>query len=76
MQRVVAGAEVTELRFKQGPRGAIPVRVVAQKPVVVRPAPVPYELTQLIRTVPSPALRGVLIKVASRWAGLKRLREG
>lgn len=75
VQRVVAGAEVTELRFKQGPRGGMPERVAAKRVVVVRPAPVPYELTQSIRAVPSPALRGVLIKVASRWAGLQRLRE-
>lgn len=75
VQRVVAGAEVTELRFKQGPRGGMPERVAPKRVVVVRPAPVPYELTQSIRAVPSPALRGVLIKVASRWAGLQRLRE-
>ncbi|MDO9018897.1 MAG: DUF721 domain-containing protein [Deltaproteobacteria bacterium] len=75
VQRVVAGAEVTELRFKQGPRGGMPERVAAKRVVVVRPAPVPYELTQSIRAVPSPALRGVLIRVASRWAGLQRLRE-
>jgi hypothetical protein len=76
VQRVVAGAEVTELRFKQGPRGAMPERVALTKVSLVRPAPVPYELTQAIRAVPSPALRGVLIKVASRWAGLMRLRGG
>ena len=71
---MVAGVEVTELRFKQGPRGAMPAKVEPVKKLVVRPAPVPYELTQTIREVPSPALRGVLIKVASRWAGLQRLR--
>ena len=76
VQRMVAGAEVTELRFKQGPRGSVPERVAVKKTVLVRPAPVPYELTQSIRAVPSPALRGILIKVASRWAGLMRLREG
>lgn len=76
VQRMVAGAEVTELRFKQGPRGSVPERIALKKAVLVRPAPVPYELTQSIRAVPSPALRGILIKVASRWAGLMRLREG
>ena len=76
VRRVAAGAEVTELRFKQGPRGAMPERVAPARAVVVRPAPVPYELTLAIRAVPSPALRGVLIKVASRWAGLARLRGG
>lgn len=74
VRRVVAGVEVTELRFKQGPRGAMPAKVEQEKKLVVRPAPVPYELTQTIREVPSPTLRGVLIKVASRWAGLQRLR--
>ena len=54
----------------------MPEKIVAKKLVVVRPAPVPYALTQSIRAVASPALRGVLIKVASRWAGLMRLRGG
>lgn len=76
VQRVAAGVEVTELRFKQGPRGAMPAKVEPARAVVVPPAPVPYELAQSIRAVPSAALRGVLIKVASRWAGLMRLREG
>lgn len=74
VRRVVAGAEVSELRFRQGPRGAVPEKVAPKPKVVVRPAPVPYEVAQAIREVPSPPLRGALIRVASRWAGLARLR--
>ncbi len=74
VQRVVAGAEVSELRFKQGPRGAVPEKVAPKPKTVVRPAPVPYEVSQAIREVPSVPLRGALIRVASRWAGLMRLR--
>lgn len=73
VQRHPAGQAVRELRFKVGalPRGAQPQTPAAEP---VRPAPIPYEVTRAIRSVESPQLRGALIRVASRWAGLQRER--
>ncbi|MFO0651979.1 MAG: DUF721 domain-containing protein [Polyangiales bacterium] len=74
VQRHPAGAAVKELRFKVGamPRVAEPA---APPPDPVRPGPIPYEVTRAIRAVDSPQLRGALIRVASRWAGLQRDRN-
>ncbi len=74
VRRVPAGGSVRDLRFRVGP---VPVdtRITARKPTPVRPAPIPYEVARCIRAVASPVLRGALIRMASRWAGLVRQRE-
>lgn len=74
IQRLPAGAAVRELRFKVG---ALPVENPAARPTLqpVQPAPIPYEVTRAIRAVESSKLRGAIIRVASRWAGLIRQRS-
>lgn len=75
VQHHAAGQAVRELRFKVG---AMPRVMSAPEPPrePVRPAPIPYEVTRALRAVTSPQLRGALIRVASRWAGLQRERDG
>lgn len=73
VQRLPAGASVRELRFKVG---ALPKRAddatVRRNPVPQ--APIPYELARTIRAVESPKLRGAILRMASRWAGLAHHR--
>lgn len=74
VQRVAAGAAVRELRLKVG---AVPEReeaLAAQRRPPIKGAPIPHEVTRSIREVQSAPLRAVLIRVASRWAGLARDR--
>lgn len=76
IQRMPAGADVRDLRFKVGPFPGHVELYARPQPDPVRPGPIPYEVTRAIRTVESPQLRGALIRVASRWAGLQRERDG
>lgn len=75
VQALPGGSSVVELRLRVAPR----VREVGFTPeprLPVTPAPIPYEIARIIRSVPDSALRGAMIRVASRWAGLIRAREG
>lgn len=74
VQAHAAGRAVTELRFKVGtmPRRTETVAATRQP---VRAAPIPFEVARAIKAVESPQLRGALIRVAARWAGLQRERE-
>ncbi|MBL8602804.1 MAG: DUF721 domain-containing protein [Myxococcales bacterium] len=76
VQALPAGSAVHELRFRVAPVPTVEQLSGAEPREPVRPAPIPYEVAKQIRTVPNPALRGVMLRVASRWAGLVRAREG
>ncbi len=74
VQRLPAGHSVRELRLKVG---ALPDRqesTATQQRQPVKGAPIPHEVARSIREVQSARLRAVLIRVASRWAGLARER--
>lgn len=73
VQRVAAGSLVRELRLKVAPRREAAPKVEAPK-LEVKTAPIPYDLARAIRTVQAPELRGAIIRVASKWAGLQRAR--
>ena len=75
IQRMPAGADVRDLRFKVGPFPGHAELYTRPQPVPVRPGPIPYELVRSIRAVASPALRGALLRLAARWSGLERERE-
>jgi hypothetical protein len=74
VQALPGGAAVRELRLRVAPKIAEDV-FVPERPAPVPPAPIPYEVARIIRTVPDSALRGAMIRVAARWAGLIRARE-
>lgn len=60
---------VRELRFRVATLPAGPSDDPRAAPVVMAPrAPIPYELARTIRESAPPALRGVLLRVAARWA--------
>ncbi len=76
VRRVAAGGVVRDLRFKVG---KLPLPSELSPPSKRPPipvAPIPYEVARAIRGVQSPGLRGAMIRVAARWAGLLRQREG
>lgn len=74
VQALPGGASVRELRLRVAPREQLQ-EFVPERPAPVSPAPIPYEIARIIRTVPDSALRGAMIRVAARWAGLIRSRE-
>lgn len=74
VQSVPGGAAVTSLRLKVAPQGVEPGFVPTPRVPVV-PAPIPFEVARIIRTVPNSALRGSLIRVAALWSGLIRERS-
>jgi hypothetical protein len=72
VRRVAPASVVRDLRFRVGPLPAAPA---PEAPAPAPPrahAPIPYEVARSIRAVPSPSLRGVMLRVAARWAGLSR----
>jgi hypothetical protein len=73
VQRLPAGKVVQEIRLKVGALPGGSERVESEK-FSVRQGPIPYEITRVLRTVTSPRLRGALIRLASRWAGMQQMR--
>jgi hypothetical protein len=71
VQRLSAGHEVRALRFKVGELPGDATYLQAKR-APVPTAPIPYEVARALRAIKSPGLRGALIRVASRWAGLAR----
>lgn len=75
VQRLPAGGSVSELRFRVAPVPTKEALFEADGRRPARPAPISYEVAKQIRAVPNPALRGVMLRVAARWAGLARDNE-
>lgn len=73
IQSIPAGAAVKDLRFRVAPKGEEQGFVPAPREPAPM-APIPYEVARIIRGVQSSALRGAMIRVASRWSGLIRAR--
>ena len=63
---------VKELRFKVAMLPAIAETTSRPRFAVRVGATIPYVLAQSIRAVASPGLRSVMLRVATRWAGLDR----
>lgn len=76
VRKVAAGDAVKALRFKVGVLPPGPAPWSPEKVDPVPQAPIPYEVARQIRAIPSPTLRGAMIRVAARWAGLQRERDG
>jgi hypothetical protein len=75
VRRVASASVVKDLRFRVGPLPAATTTLPEAPPLVRSTAPIPYEVARSIRNVPSPSLRGVLLRVAARWSGLARESE-
>lgn len=73
IQAIPGGASVLDLRLRVAPK-ATEEAFVPARPSPAPTAPIPYEVARVIRGVSDSALRGVMIRVASRWAGLIRAR--
>ncbi len=75
VRRLPAGGVVHSIRFRVGvvPTADDHPLLAERRPVP--PAPIPFAVARQIRSIASPALRGVLLRVASRWAGLARREE-
>mgnify|MGYP001159257494 CR=1 FL=1 len=72
VRRLPAGGAVQGLRFRVGTIPAAEEHPLLAGRHPVSPAPIPFTVARQIRGIESPALRGVLLRVASRWAGLAR----
>jgi hypothetical protein len=70
VRRVAAGNVVRELRFRVAPFTAAERPEVRTATIVPAPSTIPYAVARAIRTVGSPRLRGVMLRVAARWAAL------
>lgn len=73
VQAIPAGAAVKELRLKVAPKSEAASFAAAPREPAPS-APIPYEVARIIRGVQSSALRGAMIRVASKWSGLIRAR--
>lgn len=76
IRRVAGGAIVRDLRFRVAPLPAALARPRELLPPAPPPrATIPYEVARAIRTVASPRLRGVMLRVAARWSALLGVEE-
>ncbi|MBI5516405.1 MAG: DUF721 domain-containing protein [Deltaproteobacteria bacterium] len=73
VRRVPAGAQVKSLRFRLAPQ-ELQQPEATPAPQLVGTAPIPYEIARAIRGASSPGLRGAMIRLAARWAGLQYAR--
>lgn len=68
VRATASGSVVRELRFRLGELPLAQKKPVAAPIAAPPPAPIPFELARAIRGVPSPELRTLLLRVASKWS--------